>query len=367
MCYKLAMDMLSDQLQKGRGAVGNPAGRFEQTARIAVDDGWWAAENESDLAHKLQTKIRPDAARSVITRNQSPDVPFDRSINPYRGCEHGCVYCFARPSHAFLDLSPGLDFETRIFFKEYAAALLEKELRKPKYTPAPMALGVNTDCYQPAERELMITRSILEVLNAFNHPFSIITKSAGILRDLDILTSMAERNLVHVMISVTTLDRDLARKMEPRAATPERRLKTMQALNDAGVPTGVLVSPMIPGLNDPEIEKILAVCAEAGAVQAAYLLLRLPYELKLVFTDWLEAHYPDRARHVLSLIRQCRSGKLNDSEFSQQFTGEGPYTEIIQRRFYLAQKKLGLPERILDLNCSQFEAPLALGDQMGLF
>ncbi|MBT3914740.1 MAG: PA0069 family radical SAM protein [Rhodospirillaceae bacterium] len=360
------MDMITGQL-KGRGAVGNPAGRFEQTERLAVDDGWWAGDDESDLAHKLLTKIRPDAARSVITRNQSPDIPFDRSINPYRGCEHGCVYCFARPSHSFLDLSPGLDFETRIFFKEHAAKLLEKELRKPRYKAAPMALGVNTDCYQPAERELKITRSILEVLDAFNHPLSIITKSAGILRDLDILTSMAERNLVHVMISVTTLDRELARKMEPRAATPERRLKTMQALNNAGVPTGVLASPMIPGLNDPEIEKILTACAEAGAVQAGYLLLRLPYELKDMFTAWLEAHYPDRARHVLSLIRQCRSGNLNNSEFGQRFTGEGPYAEIIRRRFHVAQNKLGIPERTLDLDCSHFEVPLARGDQMGLF
>jgi len=360
------MDTITGQL-KGRGAVGNPAGRFEQTERLAVDDGWWAGDDESDLAHKLLTKIRPDAARSVITRNQSPDIPFDRAINPYRGCEHGCVYCFARPSHSFLNLSPGLDFETRIFFKEHAARLLEKELRKPKYKAAPMALGVNTDCYQPAERELKITRSILEVLDAFNHPLSIITKSAGILRDLDILTSMAERNLVHVMISVTTLDRELARKMEPRAATPERRLKTMRALNNAGVPTGVLASPMIPGLNDPEIENILAACAEAGAVQAAYLLLRLPYELKDMFTAWLEAHYPNRARHVLSLIRQCRSGNLNDSEFGKRFTGEGPYAEIIRRRFHVAQNKLGIPERTLDLDCSHFEAPLAHGDQMGLF
>tara|TARA_B100000315_G_scaffold123899_1_gene113903 strand:+ start:9161 stop:10246 length:1086 start_codon:yes stop_codon:yes gene_type:complete len=359
-------EAIPEQARKGRGAVGNPAGRFEQTERVAVDDGWWVPEDD-DLTRNLQTKIRPDAARSVITRNQSPDIPFDRSVNPYRGCEHGCVYCFARPSHAFLDLSPGLDFETRIFFKEHAASLLEKELRKPNYTPAPMALGVNTDCYQPAERDLKITRSILEVLQAFNHPFSIITKSAGILRDLDILTAMAKRNLVHVMISVTTLDRDLAGKMEPRAATPDRRLKTMQALNEAGVPTGVLASPMIPGLNDNEIENILDACAEAGAVQAAYLLLRLPYELKDMFNDWLEAHYPDRARHVLSLIRQCRSGNLNNSEFGQRFTGEGPYAEIIRRRFHVAQKKLSIPERVLDLDCSQFEAPLANGDQMGLF
>ena len=363
------MDAIPDRARKGRGAIGNPMGRFDLSERIAIDDGWWVPDDddESYLAQKLQTKIRPDAARSVISRNQSPDIPFERSINPYRGCEHGCVYCFARPSHSFLGLSPGLDFETRIFFKEHAATLLEKELRKPKYKCAPMALGVNTDCYQPAERELKITRSILEVLDAFNHPVSIITKSAGILRDLDILSSMSKRNLVHIMISVTTLDRDLARKMEPRAATPERRLKTLKALNDAGVPTGVLASPMIPGLNDPELEKILEACGEAGAVQAGYLLLRLPYELKEMFEDWLHVHYPDRANHVLSLIRQCRSGDLNSSEFGKRFTGEGAYAEIIRQRFHVAQKKLGIPRRVLDLDCSQFEPPLANGDQLGLF
>ncbi len=363
------MDAFPDQVikpeaRKGRGAIGNVSGRFEATERFLVDDGW---DQEGELARRLQTKIRPDAARSVITRNQSPDIPFDRSINPYRGCEHGCVYCFARPSHAFLDLSPGLDFETRIFFKEHAAALLEKELRKPKYKCAPMALGVNTDCYQPAERDLKITRSILEVLETFNHPVSIITKSAGILRDLDILTRMAERNLVHVMLSVTTLDSELARKMEPRAATPERRLKTMKALNAAGVPTGVLASPMIPGLNDSELEKILAACADAGAVQAGYIFLRLPYELKEMFETWLKEHYPDRERHVLSLIRQSRSGELNGSEFGKKFIGEGPYAEIIRQRFHVARKKLGLPMRQLELDCSGFQAPLAVGDQMGLF
>ena len=358
------MDAIPNQAVKGRGAVGNTAGRFETTKRFAVDDGWC---QEDGLSRHLQTKIRPDAARSVITRNQSPDIPFDRSINPYRGCEHGCVYCFARPSHSFLDLSPGLDFETRIFFKEHAASLLEKELCKPKYSCAPMALGVNTDCYQPAERDLKITRSILEVLERFNHQVSIITKSAGILRDLDILSEMAGRNLVHVMISVTTLDRDLARRMEPRATTPERRLKTMRALNDAGVPTGVLASPIIPGLNDSEIEKILQACKDAGAVQAAYLLLRLPYELKEIFEDWLRQQYPDRAKHVLSLIRQCRSGELSSSEFGTRFTGEGAYAEIIRQRFHNAQNKLELPQRALDLDSSKFQIPLAVGDQLGLF
>jgi DNA repair photolyase len=358
------MDALPDQARKGRGAVGNTAGRFDVIERIRVDDGW---EQEDGLTRRLETKIRPDAARSVITRNQSPDIPFDRSINPYRGCEHGCVYCFARPSHSFLNLSPGLDFETRIFFKEHAAELLEKELRKPKYSCAPMALGVNTDCYQPAEREFKITRSILEVLARFNHPVSIITKSAGILRDLDILVPMAASNLVHVMISVTTLDPDLARKMEPRAATPQRRLKTMKALNEAGVPTGVLASPMIPGLNDSEIEKILAASADAGAVQAGYFLLRLPYELKEMFEDWLGAQYPDRKSHVLSLIRQCRSGALSSSEFGTRFTGEGAYAELIRQRFHVAQKRLNIPKRILNLDCSGFQPPIAIGDQMGLF
>lgn len=363
------MDAFSDQIVKaqavrGRGAVGNVTGRFEATERFAVDDGW---DPEAALMRHPQTKIRPDTARSVITRNQSPDLPFDRSINPYRGCEHGCVYCFARPSHAFLDLSPGLDFETRIFFKDQAARLLDKELRKPKYKCAPMALGVNTDCYQPAERDLKITRSILEVLNAFNHPVSIITKSAGILRDLDILQAMAARNLVHVMISVTTLDRDLARQMEPRASAPSRRLKTMRALNDAGVPTGVLAAPMIPGLNDSELENILLAARDAGAVQAGYILLRLPFELKEIFEDWLQVHYPGRAKHVLSLIRQCRSGALNGVQFGSRFTGEGAYADILRQRFQSALKKLNLSERVLDLDCSKFEPPLSVGDQMGLF
>ena len=359
------MDMITGQL-KGRGAVGNPAGRFEQTERLAVDDGWWAGDDESDLAHKLLTKIRPDAARSVITRNQSPDIPFDRSINPYRGCEHGCVYCFARPSHSFLDLSPGLDFETRIFFKEHAAKLLEKELRKPRYKAAPMALGVNTDCYQPAERELKITRSILEVLDAFNHPLSIITKSAGILRDLDILTSMAERNLVHVMISVTTLDRELARKMEPRAPTPGRRLEAISGLAEAGVPVGVMTAPMIPGLNDHELEDLLTAAVGAGATSAGFVLLRLPLEIEDLFSEWLSVHAPARAQRVLNLMREARGGKLYDSTFGERMKGRGPYAKLIQQRFDRASARLGFKRDAFALDTSLFRPPPAPGDQLSL-
>ncbi len=363
-------DQLPESAKKGRGAVGNQAGRFESQVRYKVDDGWW---RESDPGEeKPPTILRPDAARSVLTRNQSPDVPFDRSINPYRGCEHGCVYCFARPSHSFLNLSPGLDFETRIFHKERAAELLAAELRKPRYKPAPIALGVNTDAYQPAERDLGITRSILRVLSDFNHPVAIITKSAGVLRDLDILAPMAERNLVHAMISITTLDADLARLMEPRAAAPSRRLEVLRELNQAGVPTGVLVAPVIPGLTDHELESILKTAAEAGAFETAYMLLRLPFELKEIFVQWLETHYSDRASKILSLIRQCRAGGLNQTDFTGRMIGSGPYAQLIHSRFENARKKFGLAVRPQDfeystLDTSQFFPPPAKGDQLGLF
>ena len=361
---------LPETAKKGRGAIGNPTGRFESEARIAVDDGW-----RQDLAEgtvKSSTILRPDAARSVLTRNQSPDVPFDRSVNPYRGCEHGCVYCFARPSHSFLNLSPGLDFETKIFHKSRAAELLAAELRKPRYKPAPIALGVNTDAYQPAERQLKITRSILEVLEDFNHPVAIITKSAGILRDMDILSSMAERNLVHVMISVTTLDNGLAQLMEPRAASPLRRLNVIEKLNEAGIPSGVLAAPMIPGLNDHELEKILDAAAKAQATEAAYMMLRLPFELKEIFVTWLESHFPDKSKRVLSLLRQCRAGALNQTDFGGRMTGAGPYANLLAKRFAIACKKLGLAERPQDfevstLDSSQFRPPSAIGDQLGLF
>jgi DNA repair photolyase len=359
------VDLLPSRARKGRGAVGRPAGRFDDTWAAPVDDGWWRDEGETPA--RIATALMPDAARKVITRNTSPDVPFDRSINPYRGCEHGCIYCFARPSHAFLNLSPGLDFETKIFFKKHAAERLERELRKPGYSCAPIALGVNTDAYQPAEDKLGVSRSILEVLQAFGHPVSIITKSARILGDLDILGPMAADGLVHVMISVTTLDAGLARLMEPRASAPAKRLATIQALAEAGVPVGVLASPMIPGLNDQELERIVEAAADAGARQAGYILLRLPFEVKDLFTEWLAAHYPDRAGRVLSLIRQCRTGNLNDTGFGRRMTGTGPYARLLQQRMARALKRHGLDKPMPDFDCSKFARPLAAGGQLALF
>ncbi len=359
------VDILPDRAQKGRGAVGRPAGRFDTQWAVPVDDGWWQAEDD-DLP-RLQTTLTPDAARSVITRNTSPDIPFLRSINPYRGCEHGCIYCFARPTHSYLNLSPGLDFETKIFFKDQAAERLEAELRKPGYKCAPMALGVNTDAYQPAEESLRVTRQVLEVLRAFNHPVSIITKSARILRDLDILAPMAADGLVHVMVSVTTLDGELARRMEPRASAPAKRLATIKGLAEAGVQVGVLASPMIPGLNDTELERIIEAAADAGARQAGYILIRLPYEVKDMFEQWLGAHYPDRAGRVLSLIRQCRGGALNESQFGRRMVGTGPYARLLQQRFHRALKRHELDKPMPDFDCDKFIKPLAAGGQLALF
>lgn len=350
-------------VRKGRGAHRNPTGRYETEQRFPVDDGWWPDE-EDDAP--IATEIFRDTARTIITRNSSPDVPFDRSINPYRGCEHGCAYCFARTSHSWLGLSPGLDFETKIYVKEDAPRLLEIELRKSRYTAKPIAIGVNTDAYQPIERRLKITRGILEVLDKFNHPVSIVTKSAGILRDLDILGSMASRNLVTVVVSITTLDASLARKMEPRAAGPKNRLRTIEGLSRAGVPTGVLAAPMIPGLNDPELEEILQRSCDAGVRQAGYVLLRLPLELKELFAEWLETHYPDRAAKVLGLIRQTRNGALYQNEFGKRMSGSGVYAELLSNRFKSAQRRLGLNLRSLDLDCRAFSPPPRAGDQLTL-
>ncbi len=290
----------------GRGAVSNPTGRYERYRHETFDDGW-ATEDPSP--RKIETKIVPEKSKSIIARNDSPDVPFDRSINPYKGCEHGCVYCFARPTHAYLGLSPGLDFESRIFSKPEAPALLRRELARPGYRCDVLALGANTDPYQPAEKRLELTRSILEVLEEHEHPVSIVTKSNLVLRDLDILASMARKRLAHVLISVTTLDRSLARTMEPRAPTPERRVEALRTLHDAGVPVGVLASPMIPGLNDSELEAILEACSEAGAVYANYILIRLPLEVQGLFVEWLETHYPTKAARVLGLIKETREGE----------------------------------------------------------
>jgi DNA repair photolyase len=338
---------------KGRGTAMNPAVRFESISRAAFDDGWDAVDETPAPA----TTLIRDASRSMIARNDSPDIGFDRSINPYRGCEHGCIYCFARPTHAYLGYSPGLDFETKIVFKPEAARLLEKELSRPGYVAAPIVLGSNTDPYQPVERSLSLTRAILEVLERFNHPVSIVTKSAGVLRDADILGRMAARRLVHVQLSITTLNPVLARAMEPRAASPARRLAAISALVKAGIPAGVLACPMIPGLNDAELEAILAAAAQAGATHAGAMLLRLPHELGALFTDWLHRHVPDRAAHVLSLIRQSRAGRLNDSNFHSRFAGTGPYAELLGARFARAARRYGLEGGRPALDTAAFSVP----------
>jgi len=359
------VDPLPNKANKGRGAVSNESGRYEAYARVAIDDGWDGRDGEADERKPPRTTVGRDTSRSVIARNSSPDVPFDRSINPYRGCEHGCVYCFARPTHAWLGLSPGLDFETRLFAKPDAARLLREELAQPGYAPEVIALGANTDPYQPVERERGITRQILEVLWQTRHPVAIVTKSNLVLRDLDILGPMAAAGLARVMVSVTTLDRALARRMEPRAPTPARRVEAIGALRAAGVPVGVLTSPMIPGLNDAELETILETCATAGADSANYILLRLPLEIKHLFIEWLEAHYPDRKARVLSLLRQSRDGKLYDSAFGKRMTGGGPYAELLAHRFKLACRRHGLNARDFALDVTQFVRPR--GAQFDLF
>jgi DNA repair photolyase len=356
----------------GRGATLNPAVRYDSQVISAFDDGWDTMGAEFADMPPLATTLIRDSTRSAIAWNSSPDIGFDRAVNPYRGCEHGCVYCYARPSHAYLGYSPGLDFETKLLFKPEVAELLEKELRKPSYVVRTMALGSNTDPYQPVERTLKLTRAILQVLDRYNHPVGIVTKSAGVLRDLDILTSMAKRRLVRVYLSVTTLDAALARKMEPRAATPARRLQAIAELTRAGVPAGVMVAPMIPGLNDAEMEKIVDASSRAGARHAAYILLRLPHELRQLFEDWLATHFPDRAKHVLNLVRETRGGALNDSRFHHRFSGQGVYADLLLRRFTRATKQWGLDEAREGLDCTQFavpadRAPAMAEAQMSLF
>ncbi|MFO0995625.1 MAG: PA0069 family radical SAM protein [Alphaproteobacteria bacterium] len=351
--------------KKGRGARSNASGRFEPTTRVVVDDGW--ERSDDDELPPLRTTVTVDSTRTIIARNDSPDIPFDRSINPYRGCEHGCIYCFARPSHAYLGLSPGLDFESRLFAKPDAARLLERELRAPSYRCEVMALGTNTDPYQPIERRLTVTRQILEVLSAFSHPVGIVTKSALVARDIDILAPMAKRKLARVFLSITTLDPVLARRMEPRAATPARRLETIKALADAGIPVGVMAAPMIPALNDRELESILEAAAGAGASAAGYILLRLPLEIKDLFAEWLEGHYPDRAKHVLNLVRGARGGALYDPKFGERMRGKGAYADLLANRFAVATKRLGLDRREDDaLDTSQFKPPPMAGDQLSL-
>jgi DNA repair photolyase len=349
---------------RGRGALSNADGRFESRRHQVVDDGWGGLDAE---LHALKTSIIVDRTRTIIARNDSPDIPFEQSINPYRGCEHGCVYCFARPSHAYLGFSPGLDFETKIVAKPEAARLLESELRQPGYRVSPMALGSNTDPYQPVEQRLRITRAILEVLAAFRHPFSIVTKSALIERDLDILAPAAANHLVQVFISITTLDRTLARTLEPRAAAPQRRLETIRRLAGAGIPVGVLTAPMIPALNDPEMETLLEAARDAGAQWAGYVLLRLPHEVKELFKEWLAQHAPLKAAHVMSLVRQARGGKENDPNFGRRMRGQGEYAQLIARRFRLACQRLGLNREDRPLDSSRFAPPAMSGDQLALF
>ena len=344
---------------KGRGAISNPAGRFEK--RISVHE-------EEFLPQQLDTRFLPEKAKSLITRNQSPDVPFLHSINPYRGCEHGCIYCFARPYHAYVDLSPGLDFETRIFVKENAIDVLRKDLSRPGYQPSPICIGTATDPYQPVEAERRLTRQILELLLECRHPLSLITKSQLVCRDLDVLGELARHSLVKVMVSLTTLDNGLKRLLEPRTASGEARLRTIRALSDAGVPVGVLLAPLIPWINDHEVEQMLARAREAGAESAGFILLRLPHEVAPLFVEWLDNHFPDRKDKVLNTIRDARGGKLYESKFGARMRGEGEYADLFAQRFRLASRRAGFTERerTAGLDCSDFRPP-GSGGQMHLF
>jgi len=354
---------IDPERRRGRGAESNRSGRFEPQSRHAIDDGWQSL----DILPPFKTEVTEETPRKIITRNESPDISFDRSINPYRGCEHGCAYCFARPTHAYMGLSPALDFETKLFAKPGAAKLLEKELAKPGYEVRTIAIGTNTDPYQPIERKYRIMREILEVLDATSHPVGIVTKSALVTRDIDILSRMAARGLAKVALSVTTLDRELARAMEPRAATPDKRIEALRLLSAAGVPTTVMVAPVIPALNEPEMERILEVAAAAGVKEAGYVLLRLPIEVKDVFKEFLKREYPDRAEHVMSIIRSMRGGKEYDSQWGERMRGSGPYAWQIGRRFEMAAKRLGLNSERRRLRTDLFSPPTLPGDQLDLF
>lgn len=357
------IDLVSHDLRRGRGALSNTTGRFEAKARHAFDDGW---ESLGDF-DVFKTEVQEDATRSIITRNDSPDISFDRSINPYRGCEHGCIYCYARPSHCYLGHSAGLDFETKLYAKSNAAALLEQELAAHNYAPATIALGSNTDPYQPIERERRITRSILDVLARTQHPVGIVTKSALVVRDIDILGSMAEKELVRVAISITTLDRTVARAMEPRAATPAKRLDTVRQLSAAGIPVTVMVAPIVPGLTDHEIENILEAAHEAGARDAGYVLLRMPHEIKQLFREWLAEAFPDRAARVISLLQSMHGGKDYVAEFGLRQRGSGPYADQIALRFKLARQRLGMTVERQSLRKDLFRKPVLPGGQLALF
>ena len=354
---------MKHEVNKGRGATMQIEGRFEGVTRERFDDGWGGTDEELP---PLRTTVTMERAKRVLQKQDSPDLSFEHSLNPYRGCEHGCIYCYARPSHGYLNLSPGVDFETRLFAKPEAAKLLRAELAKSSYRCSPIALGVNTDCYQPVERELKITRQILEVLAECRHPVSIVTKSALIERDLDLLTRLAQDGLVQVFISVTTLDAEVARKLEPRAASPRRRLQAIRALNEAGVPCGVFVAPVIPFLTDAELENVLQAAQAQGARTAVYTLLRLPYELKDLFKDWLLTHYPLKAEHVMSRLRGMRGGKENDSDFGSRFVGEGVFARLLMQRFHQACERLGLGWPEAGLDTTKFVRPNQ-GGQQSLF
>jgi DNA repair photolyase len=348
---------------KGRGALSNPAGRFERTGVESVDDGWYVEEQPDSV----DTTLEPDRAKSVISRNDSPDIGFDQSINPYRGCEHACIYCYARPSHAYMGLSAGRDFETRLFYKADAAKVLEGELAQRSYVCKPIMLGSNTDPYQPAERRMLVTRSILEVLARCRHPVSIVTKGALVVRDIDILSDLARDNLVSVTVSITSLDPETKRTLEPRAASPQARLRAVKQLSQAGVPVGILVAPVIPALTDHEMERIMEAAVEMGARWAGYVMLRLPYEVKDLFREWLAEHHPQRAAHVMSLIQDVRGGRDNDPNFGSRMRGTGPVAQLIRNRFNIAHRRLGLAalERS-ELNSSLFHPPGPAGDQLDL-
>ncbi len=356
--------------EKSRGAADTRQGRFEKEAREPCDDGWTP---DDETAPVLDTTVTEERARSIIARNESPDVPFTQSINPYRGCEHGCIYCYARPSHSYLELSPGLDFESRLYAKTNAVELLRTELMRKGYVPSPIALGANTDCYQPIERKYRLTRGIVELLAACDHPLTIVTKSALVERDLDLLAPMARKNLAKVFVSICTLDRALARRLEPRAASPQRRLDTMRALNAAGVPCGVMVAPVVPALSDKSIEEVLEAAGAAGARSAAFIVMRLPNELKDLFRDWLAAHYPLRVEHVMSIVRQVRGGRENDPRFGERMSGTGLFAELIARRFAIACKRLEINSRATggrstpDLETELFRPPRPATGQLDLF
>jgi DNA repair photolyase len=359
----LGQPSTSPWLVRGRGAVSNTSGRFEKLTRERADDGWL-----SDIPDtSLKTEVQEEAAKHILTRNKSPDIPFDRSINPYRGCEHGCVYCFARPTHAYMGLSPGIDFETKLFAKPNAAELLKAELSKKGYQPKPIAMGTNTDPYQPIEKDRRITREILKVLYEHRHPVTILTKSRLVVRDMDILVPMAEMGLVRVSLSVTTLDRKLARALEPRASTPTRRLDAIKLLSDAGVPTGMMFAPVIPALNDHEMETVLSAAAHAGAKYANYILLRLPLELGGLFEEWLEEHYPDRKARVLNRLMEMRGGKVNDPRFKHRMKGKGLEAELMDQRFRNICRRLRLNAFDHELSTDQFRPPVLAGGQFNLF